>query len=108
MKDPPTREQMRELIDWVARRPPNVVAVMDKIPPASYVQAKKGKALLCPAPGVTGQVTQYDEDEDGRVSVRVTDGLWNASCDPDWLVVVDSEDQRQLYEAAKAGQEVIE
>lgn len=105
----PTDEEMNELADWIATRPPAVVAMMDLFPPGSFVRAKEGRSLLAPAPGKTGQVVSYEHNPDtDAVTLRVEaeDALlpfvWKAECEPDWLEVVDSDQQREWYERAKA------
>lgn len=61
----PTPEQLAELRDWILTRPPNVRAVMDRFPPAAYVQANR--PLLVPGLGEEGIVVGYEEHPDGRV-----------------------------------------
>lgn len=97
----PTDEQMRELAEWIGGMPPNVVAVMDRFPPAAYVQAKDGRRLIVPAPGERGTISTYLEHDDGTVSIRVEGQLFDGDCDPERLEVIDSEEQFTLYARAK-------
>lgn len=104
----PTEDEMNELADWIATRPPAVVAVMDRFPPASYVKAKDGMNLIAPAPGVIGQIFSYQHSrETDEVTINVMARgeflplAWKAECEPDWPEVVDSEKQREWYERAK-------
>lgn len=103
--EPPTDEQMAELADWIRGRPAQVVAVMDRLPPACYVRAVEGRPLLCPRPGEVAVVVAYSEhdlDDGGTgISVTVQGAFFSADCRPDWLEPVDSEEQFATYRRAK-------
>lgn len=95
----PTGAEMIEYAEWLSSRPPAVAEVIRLLPPGTKVRAKEGETLICPAPGVVGQVVSYTENDD-HVGVRVSDGVWAAECDPGWLEVVDDERPRALLDRA--------
>lgn len=89
-------EELCEMRQWVLSRSPAVRTVVDRFPPGSTVRARKGRLLLCPAPGERAVVDRYFE-ADGRVSVGVVGMVFSTVCDPDWIELVDSERQLEFY-----------
>jgi len=75
-----TREEKRELIEWMRARP-QLHEVFKLLPPACTVRALR--PLVCPAPGEEGNVVSYTDD--GQVSVVVEGNPIRGFCDPTWL-----------------------
>lgn len=73
MPEPTTPEQIAEWEKWLDERPPHVREIAEEFPPwPTYRLTTTGQYAA---------ITQYDEHEDGRVTVRVN--VWR-----DWLPLV--------------------
>lgn len=91
----PSEETLTEMREWISSRPEAVRSTIREWPPGANVRAKPGVWLVCPAPGVVGQIMGYvehlDENEQptGGCNLRVSDGLWAAECRAEQLELVD-------------------
>lgn len=80
-----THAEITALRKWYFERPPAVRAAIQQFPPGTKVKAVEGKRLICPAPGVEAVIISYCEYGSDPVGFRVSDGVWGAECQADWI-----------------------